>query len=107
MKTDTWSSLKCTKHLINRCTILFSDQWSLRSNYEITECMEGPIKVLWRREVPHNSNHYDTCECCHFGRHGIPCQHIYIVFSSFDDYDEPSHHDVSVWYWRTCLFYPP
>ena len=28
IKTETWSSLKCSKHLLRKCTSLLSDQWS-------------------------------------------------------------------------------
>ena len=123
IKTETWSSLKCSKHLLRRCSILLSDQWSLRSNYQNQRISLNEWKVLYKytgdekyhtivpvfkrlRTVKY-SNHHLTCDCCHFERHGIPCRHIYNVLSSFDDYDEPSHHDVAIRYWRKYLFYPP
>lgn len=58
------------------------------------------------RSVKYNNNHF-TCSCCYFERHGIACRQIFNVLSSFDSYDEPTHHDVSIRYFRAFLFYPP
>lgn len=45
------------------------------------------------------------CDCGHRARYGIDCSHIYCVVANFDNYREPSHHEVSVRWWSAYSLY--
>jgi len=118
---DTWSKLVCSKHLTRRATILLNEQWQLRNKYKSQrisytewkimyssydeDTYETIIPVFKRIRTLKYVNGYIKCDCCYFERHGIPCRHMFHLSTHIPGYDEPTHHDVTVRYWKEYLYY--
>ena len=121
LKQGTSSALKCAKFLLERGLSFLDQEWIKRDDYDNQRISFNEWKVIYRSYDKHEyksiipifkrvrtveyQNGYFTCDCGHFDRHGIPCRHMLNVLSSFPDYDEPSHKDVSVRYWRSFIFH--
>ena len=45
------------------------------------------------------------CSCGYFERIGIMCSHISNVLSCMKGYTEPSHHDLSICWWKLYHFH--
>ena len=41
------------------------------------------------------------CSCKYRTGYGIGCPHVYLVISQSKEFEEPSHHDISVCWWNT------
>lgn len=123
LRTKTWIKLRCGDKLNLRGEQLLNTQWCLKNKYHCVRV--SPRKWLVRYDYENNShesyrtiyplfrrtrtveckNNYFHCSCLYFERFGIPCRHSLKVMSSFPNYTEPSHMDVSVMYWKEYMHY--
>ena len=121
LKQGTSSALKCAKFLLERGLSFLDNKWKKRNDYVNQRISFDEWRVMYHsydkhhyktvipvfkriRTVKYHSGYF-SCDCGHFDRHGIPCRHMLNVLSSFPLYDEPSHTDVSVRYWRSFIFH--
>ena len=69
---------------------------------DINDCIYALFKRIYHVK---EANSCFSCSCYNFHRFGIPCRHIYHVLSNLPGYTNPSHHDVSIRYWKDFNYY--
>ena len=109
-----WSNLKCAKYVLSRGLNLMEQQWKRRHYYDTVKASPDTWLVLYNQEIKPSVipifrrtcevkcvQNRLFCSCKYFERHGIPCRHQFAVLSQFPDYEEPSHHDMSIVWWSS------
>ena len=78
-------------------------KWLVTYDYNSNEKSEtlGLLPIFKRIRVVHIRNGYIYCSCKYRTRYGIDCCHIYPVISQSKEFEESSHHDISVLWWDT------
>lgn len=67
-----------------------------------TDCIYPVFKWIY---TVSEANQCFQCDCFNHERFGIPCRHIYNVLSSFIGYEQPTHHDLILRYWKDYNYY--
>ena len=81
-----------------------STKWLVTYDYNSDSHKESetlsPLPRFKRIRKVNISNAYIYCSCKYRTRYGIDCPHVYHVVSQSKEFDEPSHHEVSVCWWN-------
>ena len=119
----SWTDMKCSMKLIKPAVEMFLAQWNAAPLFEVCKISYNVFKVVYKdpegRKKRHDSHlplfhrmrevtNYDDvlfCSCGFFQRFGIMCRHIAAVCQFIPKYDEPTHHDFSVRWWKDHMYY--